>query len=553
MTAQQSKIVYVIGHKNPDTDSVCAAIGYAHFKNVTDKRYLSTPARAGKINEEARFVLERFGVPVPNVMENLASTVSDLEFKKPIAIHERDSVQALSLLMRETGVRALPVVDDSGRVNGIVGLKDIARHYMDSVGFSDLRETPISLDILIKTLDGRVISNAKKIEYLSGKIFTASMQKGTILNRVHPGDVVVIGDQHDIQLDLIRAGCSALIVTDNMPIGSDVIAAAESHGTLLISSPHHAFATLQIMTMSEPVASIMCSQTSSVGLYTTMTELRKKVLDSEYRSAIVADSDNRLIAFITRTDLLQPVRKKAILVDHNEISQAVDNIEDAEILEIIDHHRVGDISTVAPIYVYNDPIGSTCTVVAGMMFLHQIHIPTEIAGVLLSGILSDTLLLTLSTTTDRDHQTAQRLAELAGVNLKEYGKELLHESINIQNKTAAQLIAADFKEFLISGKKLGISQMMVLNCEEIDWIEQDLLSELEQIRVANNYDLTVLLITNPLLASYERVLLKGETWIVEKAFKIKVENGTCVLPRVMSRKKDFIPALAQALSMRQTE
>jgi len=305
--------------------------------------------------------------------------------------------------------------------------------------------------------------------------------------------------------------------------------------------------------MSEPVASIMCSQTSSVGLYTTMTELRKKVLDSEYRSAIVADSDNRLIGFITRTDLLQPVRKKAILVDHNEISQAVDNIEDAEILEIIDHHRVGDISTVAPIYVYNDPIGSTCTVVAGMMFLHQIHIPTEIAGVLLSGILSDTLLLTLSTTTDRDHQAAQRLAELAGVNLKEYGKELLHESINVQNKTAAQLIAADFKEFLISGKKLGISQMMVLNCEEIDWIEQDLLSELEQIRVANNYDLTVLLITNPLLASYERVLLKGETWIVEKAFNIKVENGTCILPRVMSRKKDFIPALGQALSMRQTE
>ena len=553
MTAQQSKIVYVIGHKNPDTDSVCSAIGYAHFKNVTDKRYLFTPARAGKINEETRFVLERFGVPVPNVMENLASTVSDLEFKKPIAIHERDSVQALSLLMRETGVRALPVVDDSGRVNGIVGLKDIARHYMDSVGFSDLRETPISLDILIKTLDGRVISNAKKIEYLSGKIFTASMQKGTILNRVHPGDVVVIGDQHDIQLDLIRAGCSALIVTDNMPIGCDVIAAAESHGTLLISSPHHAFATVQIMTMSEPVASIMCSQTSSVGLYTTMTELRKKVLDSEYRSAIVADSDNRLIGFITRTDLLQPVRKKAILVDHNEISQAVDNIEDAEILEIIDHHRVGDISTVAPIYVYNDPIGSTCTVVAGMMFLHQIHIPTEIAGVLLSGILSDTLLLTLSTTTDRDHQAAQRLAELAGVNLKEFGKELLHESINVQNKTAAQLIAADFKEFLISGKKLGISQMMVLNCEEIDWIEQDLLSELEQIRVANNYDLTVLLITNPLLASYERVLLKGETWIVEKAFNIKVENGTCILPRVMSRKKDFIPALGQALSMRQTE
>jgi manganese-dependent inorganic pyrophosphatase len=549
MTPQQSRIVHVIGHKNPDSDSICSAIGYAHFKNVTDKRYIFTPARAGRINEETKFVLERFQVPVPNIMESLAATVSDLEFKKPISIHERDSVQALSLLMRETGVRSLPVVDDSGRVSGIVGLKDIARHYMESVGFSDLKEAPISLDILIKTLDGRVISNSKKIDCLTGKVFIAALQKGTILNRVHPGDVIIIGDQHDIQLDLIRSGCSALIVTDGTPIGSNVIAAAESHGTLLISSPHHAFATVQIMTMSEPVASIMCTNTSPVGLYTPMTELRKRILESEYRSAVVVDGDGRLIGFITRTDLLQPVRKRAILVDHNEISQAVDNIEDAEILEIIDHHRMGDISTVAPIYVYNDPIGSTCTVVAGMMFLHQLHIPSEIAGVLLSGILSDTLLLTLSTTTDRDRQAAQQLAELAGVKLVDYGKELLHESINIENKTAEQLIAADFKEFLISGKKLGVSQMMVLDCEKVDWIESNLLSELEHMRVAGGYDLTVLLITNPLLASYERVLLQGETWIVEKAFNVTVEKGTCILPRVMSRKKDFIPALGQALSM----
>ena len=549
MAVQSSKIVYVIGHKNPDTDSVCSAIGYAHFKNVTDRRYLFTPARAGKINEETRFVLERFGVPVPQVVESLAATVSDLQLKKPISVHEGDSVQMLAALMRETGVRSVPVVDGSGRVTGIVGLKDIARHYMDSVGFSDLTETPISLDILVRTLDGRVICNPGRQDSLSGRIFTASMQKGTLLNLVHPGDVVIIGDQHDIQLDLIRSGCSALIVTDGMPIGQDVVAAAEEGGALLISSPHHAFSTVQIMTMSEPVSTIMCSNTSAVGLYTPMAQLRKKVLESEYRSAVVVDSDSRLIGFITRTDLLQHVRKRAILVDHNEISQAVDNIEEAEILEIIDHHRVGDISTVAPIYVYNDPIGSTCSVVAGIMLLHQVHIPPEIAGVLLSGILSDTLLLTLSTTTDRDRQVASRLAEISGVEIAEYGKELLHESINVKDKTAAELIGADFKEFLIGGRKLGISQMMVLDCEEIDWKARDLLEELEAIRIKGGYDLTALLITNPLLASYERVLLKGEVWIVEKAFEVKVENDTCTLPRVMSRKRDFIPALGQVLSI----
>ena len=280
MTPQDTKIVYIIGHKNPDTDSICSAIGYAHFKNVTDKRFLFTPARAGKINDETKFVLERFGVPVPTELESIAATVSDLSMKKPISVHERDSVQSLALLMRDTGVRSLPVVDDNGRVTGIVGLKDIARHYMESAGFSDLSQAPISLDIFIKTLDGRVISNAKKVEQLTGRFHTASMQKGTILNRVHAGDIVIIGDQQDIQLDLIGAGCSVLIVTDNMPIGSDVVAAAEAQGTLLISSPHHAYATMQLMTMSEQVSSIMCKSTAEVGLYTPMSELRKKIIES---------------------------------------------------------------------------------------------------------------------------------------------------------------------------------------------------------------------------------------------------------------------------------
>jgi manganese-dependent inorganic pyrophosphatase len=303
--------------------------------------------------------------------------------------------------------------------------------------------------------------------------------------------------------------------------------------------------------MSEPVSSIMTTSCPLVGLYTPMTEVRSKIVESDYRSVVVVDSDHRLVGFITRTDLLKPVRKTAVLVDHNELSQAVDGIEEAEILEIIDHHRVGDISTTAPIYVYNDPVGSTCTVVAGIMFLYQIHIPKEIAGILLSGILSDTLLLTLSTTTDRDRTAAERLAEIAGIDIPAYAKELLHESINLEDKTAAQLIAADFKEFLIGGKRLGVSQMMSLDCAEIDARERELVGELERLRTTNNYDLTALLVLNPLGKVQERILLRGETWIVEKAFNVKVVNDTCTVPRVMSRKKDFIPAIGQVLSMGQ--
>lgn len=549
MNSDGTKNVYVVGHTTPDTDSICSSIAYAYFKNVTDKRYMFTPVRAGKLNHETAFVLDTFGVPPSAEIDSLVATVNDLNLKRPIAVGVRDSVQALAQLMREQGVRSVPVVDLAGKVSGVVGLKDIARHYMDSVGFTDLAKAPIELDILLKTLSGRVVGNSKQVTALSGRVLIAAMQRGTVLNRVRPGDVVVIGDQNDIQLELIRAGCSAVIVTDNGPVSNEVIAAARDRGTLLLSSPQPAFATVQLMTMSEPVSAIMTTTCPTVGLYTPISEVRAKIVESDYRSVVVVDSDNRLIGFITRTDLLKPVRKLAILMDHNELSQAVDGVEEAEILEIIDHHRVGDISTTAPIYVYNDPVGSTCTVVAGMMFLYQTSIPREIAGILLAGILSDTLLLTLSTTTERDRIEAKRLAQIAGVDIQTFARELLHESINLEDKSAAELIAADFKEFQIGGKKLGVSQMMSLDCAEIDARERELVDELERLRMANGYDLTVLLVLNPLGKGQERILLRGETWIVEKAFTVKVLNDTCVVPRVMSRKKDFIPAIGQVLSI----
>lgn len=547
MFTEEKHNVYVIGHRTPDTDSVCSAIGYAYFKNLTDKTRHFIPARAGALNEETTFALERFGVPAPVLIDSLAATVSDMPLMRPISVNENESIHALAELMRERAVRTMPVVNDNRRVSGIVGLKDIARHYMESVGLADLSNAPIDIDILIKTLDARLISNTGGIRFFSGKIHIASMNKATVLNRVTAGDIVIIGDQHDIQLDLIAAGCQALVVTDGVPVSADVTSAAMSKGVALLSSAHNAFATVQLILMSEPVSSIMCGSAVTVGLFTPITTLRKKILESDYRSVIVTDGDGRLIGFVTRTDILKPVRKRAILVDHNEISHAVDSIDEVEILEIIDHHRVGDISTAAPIYVYNDPVGSTCTVVAGMMVLHQINIPPEIAGLLLSGILSDTLLLTLSTTTERDRLLAERLAAIAGVNIRNYGREVLHASINIEGKTAAQLISADFREVLIARKRLGISQMMVLDCEEINLREDELIEELERLRKDDKYDLTVLLVTNPLSASHERVLLRGDVWMVEKAFGVGVKDNTCMLPGVLSRKRDFIPALAQVL------
>jgi len=536
------KQVFIIGHKNPDCDSVCSAIGYAYFKNIVDKRYLYIPARAGELNSETKFALEKFNFEPPIEIESLAPTVSDMELKKPIVASPYDSLKDVASLMKERGIRTVPIVDSTRRLLGIIGLKDIAEHYIGTMGFGDLSTTPIDLNILVNTLDAKVIANPKNIDKLKGRIFIAAMQKSTILNRVRAGDIVILGDRTDVQIDLINSGCSALIITGDSAISQEVISLAAKKGTLIVSSPYHTFDTAKLFALSTPLHVIMSKEVPVAGLYTRISEIRRKVAESKYRCVLLVNGDKRLIGIITRTDLLHPIRKKVILVDHNEISQAADGVQEAEILEIIDHHRVGDISTLMPIHVHNEPIGSTCTIVAGFMFLHQIDIPAEIAGLLLAGILSDTLILTLSTTTERDKEIAHKLADILDVGIEEYGKELLTASINIKSKSAREILLHDFKEYLLGTKKVGVGQIMVLNEDEMGVKEEDIKSEMERLRKENQYDLVAFLITNPLRKG-EEILVKGDKMIIEKAFAVKIENDKCTIPRTLSRKKDFIPAI----------
>ena len=536
------KQVFVIGHKNPDSDSVCSAIGYAYFKNVLDKRYLYAPARAGSLNSETKFVLDRFKIESPMEIESLAATVSDMELKDPIVASPNNSIRDAATLIREKNIRTVPVVDAGKKLLGLVGLKDIAEYYIGNLGRKDLSTTPIDLNILVSTLNGKVIANPNKIESLTGRVFIAAMQKATIVNKIRPGDIVILGDRYDIQLDLINADCSALIITGNSAISHEVSRLATKKGALVISSPHDTFTTARLLDLSTPLYSILSKNVPVAGLYTRISELKPRVLESKYRCALIVDSDNRLISIVTRTDLLHPISKKVILVDHNEISQAVDGVQEAHILEIIDHHRVGDISTLMPIHVCNEPIGSTCTIVAQLMFLHQIDIPPDIAGLLLSGILSDTLILTLSTTADRDKEIARKLALIADIEIDKYGKELLKASINIKGKSAKEILLHDFKEYSLGAKKIAVSQVMVIDKEEINAKEAAIMLEMGALFDEKGYDLVALLITNPLQQG-EEVFVKGDKRIIEKAFDVVVQNGKCHIPQTLSRKKDFIPKI----------
>ena len=544
----KKKRVLVIGHRAPDSDAVCSAIGYAYFKNHLDKTRLYVPCRAGTLNEETTFILERFNLETPVRIDSVVATVEDMDIEKPISVLPEQTMMEIAHLIKDRNIQSFPVVDAENRLLGIVDKMDLAVHYVERLEMENLSAIPIDLSHLMSALHGKIQANTGKMKQLSGEIFVAASQRGTIINRTRHGDIAILGDRADVQMDLIKAGCSALIITGDHPVSKEVLELAREKEVLIISSPHRTFATARLINLCMPISHLMSKTVPTVGLITTVNEVREKILESKYRCLMIVDDDNHLIGIITRSDLLEPIQKQVILVDHNEISQAVDGIEDADILEIIDHHRVGDISTIGPITVYNEPIGSTCTIVAGQIFLHRIEMIPDIAGALLSGILSDTLLLTLSTTTGKDREIANKLAEIAALDLTTFGKELLTSSMNIKGKTPREILFYDFKTYHFNRKKIGVNQIMILDKGEFAPIEPDIKSEMEKLCQEEHYSMVAMLIMNPVEKKGEEIIVKGNKRIVEKAFGVTVKDDKCFIPTIMSRKKDFIPRIGRFLT-----
>ncbi|MBW1740064.1 MAG: putative manganese-dependent inorganic diphosphatase [Deltaproteobacteria bacterium] len=544
----KKKRVLVIGHRAPDSDAVCSAIGYAYFKNHIDKTRLYVPCRAGALNEETSFVLERFNLETPLRVDSVAATVEDMDIKKPISVSPEQTMMDIGYLIKDRNIQSFPVVDTENRLIGIVDKMDLAVHYVERLEIENLSAIPVDLSHLMSALRGKILANTGKMKALQGEIFVAASQRGTTINRAKRGDIAILGDRNDVQMDLIKAGCSALIITGDHPVSKEVLQLARKKRVLVISSPHRTFATARLINLCMPVSQLMSKTVPTVELTSTINEVKEKVLESKYRCVMIVDDDNHLIGVITRSDLLEPIQKQVVLVDHNEISQAVNGIEDADILEIIDHHRVGDISTIRPITVYNEPIGSTCTIIASQIFLHRIEMIPDIAGALLSGILSDTLLLTLSTTTEKDREIAQKLAGVAELDLTTFGKELLASSMNIQGKSPREILFHDFKTYHFDGKKIGVNQIMSIDNEEIAAVESDIKVEMERLCRGEAYDLVAMMIMNPLEKKGEDLIVKGDKKIIEKAFGVTVKNDKCFIPTIMSRKKDFIPRIGRFLT-----
>jgi len=539
--------VIVTGHKNPDTDSVCSALGYAFYKNRTDPTSVYIAVRGGELNDETRFVLNRFGFRVPPLLRSLMPQVQDIPRKRLVTVLPSTRVGKAAILMKENGIHSLPVVDDALVVRGVVDAVDVATAYADQLEHADLLPYVVELDTLVRQLEARVLVHTGEPEQLKGRLLVVTGSPGRRVSAAE--DVSIIISEGVPRDDILQAcsGAATVIITGGSTPASTAMA-WPSHVSLVLETDMTVTQALRALWSSIPVSAFMEGTVPVLSMTDTLERAKKAVLDSSARCAVVLDALHHPVNIVTRSDLIRFSRKKVVLVDHNETLQAVDGVEEADILEIIDHHRVGDISTFRPIYFYNEPVGSTCTIVAELCTENGVFLPKSVAGLLLSGILSDTMNLNLSTTTPKDVRAVRRLAATIGLDSEAYGLELLENgSVMFKGLAAADVLTRDFKEFVLFDTRIGVSQAVVFTFDRIREREAEFKQAMNDLKNRMGLAMVAFLATDP-LSRRSYLIVAGPVEAYEEAFGVHVEDGHAILDGVLSRKKDFIPPMADVLS-----
>jgi manganese-dependent inorganic pyrophosphatase len=532
--------IYLFGHKKPDTDSIASVIGYAEYKNRSEPgRYV--PARCGDLNPETRYMLERFGLEGPAFMPSVEPKLSDISYKPVFSLLQDVPTVDVATLMVKEGIRNVVITDTAGKPVGMIGEHALAAAYLQKIHLAELTVTPVPVETLARILNADIMVSAHK--NLEGRVYIAIDALHVTLSKMTAKDIAVVGDDEPAQLAFISAGIACLIIAEGAPAGERVTAAAKKKGVSVLSTGLDAFGVGRMINLSLPAREVMEPSVPVLSLADTLAHARQVVSGSKFRAACVVTPDGRLAGVLTRTTLLDDVRRSVILLDHNEASQAVDGIGEAEIVEIIDHHRLGTITTLKPVRFLNDPVGATSTIIA-MKFLESGLVPSRgCAGALLSGILSDTLALRMSTTTHRDRKAVEFLAPLAGVDPNELGIALLERGMDLSGVTLVSILARDTKEFELSKKKVVISQVMVpsfaWNRERNDAIR----AELAAIRAGTGSDLVLVLFTSVMENASDVYGDAGQD-LVHALFGRELP---VTLQGVMSRKKDFLPWLGAML------
>ena len=542
------KRIGVIGHKNPDTDSICSAIAYAELKNRTDSgRYEAL--RAGTLNGETEYVLRRFGHGAPELCMDVSAQVQDIDIRRMPGVAGRMTVRRAWETMRDQQISTLPITDEAGHLLGIITLKDLAMANMDSLDTQFLANAHTPYENILETLEGTLITGDPAGLVQSGKIVVGAASPETMEAVVEQGDLVIVANRYESQYCAIEMGAACIVVCTGSAVPKTIVRLAEKHGCAIISTAYDTYPAACLISQSVPISFHMLRNNLLTFQLTDDLETVKDVM-SKVRFVYfpILDNEGKYVGVISRRNLLNLRRKQLILVDHNEKTQCVDGWEEAEILEIIDHHRIGNLETGSPVYFRNQPVGCTATVIFQMYQEADLEVAPDIAGLLLSAILSDTLKFQSPTCTPLDQRTAQTLAQIAGVDIDELATAMFEAGEALEGKSPQELLQQDYKTFDAEGIRFGVGQGSFVSQVNYHKARDMISGYLQEALVKTGMDMVFYMLTS--LPDQSTLVLSagnGAQELLTRAFHPQSQEGGSLLPGVVSRKKQFIPQLLRAL------
>ena len=531
---------YIFGHRSPDTDSVTSAISLSYLKNQIGMD--TEPRVLGKISKESKYILDYFKVEEPEYLKDVRVQLRDLELDQVRAIKQDESIAKAFELMEADHIKILPVMDDGDHLVGVVTMKDIALGIIKNNVYR-LKNTLKSIG---DDLNAEILVNAR--EEIDGNIKIAAFYHETIQGYLTGDDIVITGDRYDIFVEAIESRVKLLIITGGIEVPREYLKSAEKNGVNVILVKEDTFTVSKRVNQCNKISSIMNKDIIKFSDVEYLVDVKDEIEESKIRNFPVIDKDNVFLGFIDRGHIINPQRKKVILVDHNEYQQSADGIKEAEIVEVVDHHRIGNISTPMPISFRNVPVGSTCTIVYSMFKENNIEIPREIAGMMISGIISDTLLFRSPTTTDTDRKVVEELNQILKLDLEAYAMEVFKAGTSLEGYTIEEIFYRDFKQFEIEGHKIGVGQVFTLDIDEIFNKKDEYLNFMEKTHEENEYYLTLLILTDILKEGSYVLFKSSKSNIIKRAFKVEEEQGVFI-EGLVSRKKQVVPNITKAIHL----
>ena len=540
--------VVVIGHRNPDTDSICSAIAYAELKNKTSD-LVCEPRRAGKMNQETEFVLKKFGVRPPRMCTDVNPKIRDVDYREMPGIPGSTSLRKAWEIMRDQQIDTLPVTNADNELEGVITVKDIATANMDVFDTGILAKSRTSFRNILETLDGTMAVGSEDDVCTTGHIRIGTATPEMLESTVEKGDIVILTNRYESQLCAIEKEASLLILCNNAKVGRTIQRIADETGVAIMTTPVDTYAAGKLISQCAPISYYMTrSDIMKFTLVTPVADVTRVMAKVRHRYFPILDEDGKYCGMVSRRNIIALRKRRIILVDHNEATQAVEGFDQAEILEIIDHHRIGSLETSGPVYFRNQPVGCTATIITQMYDESGVEIPPQIAGLLLAAILSDTLVFRSPTCTPLDEASAKRLAKIAGVEIDEFASEMFEAGEKLDGKTAEEVFLQDFKVFMCGDIRFGVAQGSYMTRKNLLAAEALLQPYLEEARNKQNVEDIYMLLTD--VPKEESVVISDGRYaseVLADGFETQpAEDGSFTLPGVVSRKKQFIPALMTA-------